>query len=131
MGVGSDGGVKPCILLIEDDEAFAYAASMVLERAGFEVVVTSDFRTALPVLESKRALDLLLTDVMIEGVNGVALSRMARLLRPTLKIIYLTGHDSPALSREAMGEVLLKPIDNDRLIDAVRRVVFGVAPVPE
>jgi CheY-like chemotaxis protein len=118
---------KGRILLIEDDEVFAYAAAAVLERAGFEVTVTHDYRTALPVLESDRPLDLLLTDVVIAGVNGLALSRMARMSRPKIKILYLTGTDNPAVLREAMGEVLRKPIDNDRLVAVVERLV-GAAP---
>jgi DNA-binding NtrC family response regulator len=129
MSEGPDDGRQPCILMIEDDEAYSYAASLVLMEAGFRVLQAQDFRTALPILEGDEDIDLLLTDVVMAGVNGVALSRMARLARPQLKILYLTGHDSPALAREALGEVLHKPITNDRLIDAVRRSL-DLAPVP-
>jgi CheY-like chemotaxis protein len=114
------------ILLVDDDPAFGRASSEVLRDAGFEVYCAEDFRLALEVLEGDQPVDLLLTDiVMPQRVNGLALARMARMRRPGLKIIYLTGYDLPGAEREALGSVLRKPIEYDALIAEVERGIAG------
>ena len=83
-----------------------------------------DHRLALEDLESARPVDLLITDiVMPDRVHGVALSRMARMRRPELKVIYLTAYDIPGVEDDAIGPVLRKPVDEDRLVAEVRSVL--------
>jgi hypothetical protein len=60
---------------------------------------------------------------MPDRVNGIALSRMARMRRPELKVIYLTAYDIPGIEDEAIGTVLRKPIDDEHLITEARRVL--------
>jgi CheY-like chemotaxis protein len=113
---------KGHILLVEDDKPFGEALGQLLRRAGFDVALASDFRTALEVLESERPVDLLLTDIVMPGsVNGIALSRMARLRRRDLKVVYLTGYDVPGAETEASGPILQKPIDDADLISEIER----------
>jgi CheY-like chemotaxis protein len=112
------------ILVVDDDQVCGDATARVLRASGFEVCLAPDFRLALEDLESTRPLDLLITDiVMPERVNGVALSRMARMRRPELKVIYLTGYDIPGIEDEASGPVLRKPIDDEHLLAEVRRLL--------
>jgi len=122
--LGRTAGAVARILLVDDDPAFGDAIARVLRAVGFEVFVASDHRLALEDLESTRPIDLLITDiVMPERVNGIALSRMARMRRPGLKIIYLTAYDIPGIEDEANGPVLRKPIDDDRLVAEVRHAL--------
>jgi hypothetical protein len=60
---------------------------------------------------------------MPDRVNGVALSRMARMRRAELKVIYLTAYDIPGVEDDTIGPVLRKPIDEDRLAAEVRCVL--------
>jgi CheY-like chemotaxis protein len=114
----------PRILLVDDDLAFGDAIARVLRAARFEVFQAADHRLALEDLESTRPIDLLITDiVMPERVNGVALSRMARIRRPGLKVIYLTAYDIPGVEDEVIGPILRKPIDDEDLLAEVRRVL--------
>jgi CheY-like chemotaxis protein len=114
----------PRILLVDDDLAFCDATARVLRAAHFEVFQAADHRLALEDLESTRPIDLLITDiVMPERVNGVALSRMARIRRPGLKVIYITSYDIPGVEDEVIGPVLRKPIDDEHLLAEVRRVL--------
>ena len=114
----------PRILVVDDDAAFGDSTARVLRAAGFEVFLAPDHRLALEDLESTRPIDLLITDiVMPDRVNGIALSRMARMRRPELKVIYLTAYDIPGVEDEAAGPVLRKPIDEDRLVAEVRRLL--------
>ena len=71
-------------------------------------------------LKAEQPIDLLLVDiVMPDSVNGIALSRMARLRRRELKVIYLTGYSIPGVEREALGPILRKPVDNQVLIEEI------------
>ena len=112
------------ILVVDDDPAFSDAAARVLRAVGFEVFLAPDHRLALEDLESTRPIDLLITDiVMPDRVNGIALSRMAQMRRPGIKVIYLTAYDIPGVEDEANGPVLRKPIDDEHLIAEVRRAL--------
>lgn len=112
------------ILLVDDDKTFRDATGQLLRRAGFEITVASDFRVALEVLEAEGRIDLLITDiVMPASVNGIALSRMARLRRRELKVMYLTGYNIPGIENEALGPILRKPIDDQRLVSEIERLL--------
>jgi CheY-like chemotaxis protein len=118
---------KAHILLVEDDAAFGESISQILRRAGFDVSLAADFRLALQVLEAEQPVDLLLSDIVMPGsVNGIALSRMARLRRRDLKVVYLTGYNIPGIENEALGPILRKPIDEAVLVSEVERVLATV-----
>lgn len=115
---------KGHILLVEDDAACSEAYCKLLRGAGFQVTAATDFRLALEVLEAEGSVDLLLSDIVMPGsVNGLALSRMARMRRKTLKVLYVTGYSIPGVEREALGPILLKPIDDERLVSEVERAL--------
>ena len=108
------------ILIVEDDSACREALGQVLQREGYGVSLTADFREALEILDSDQQVDLMVADiVMPDRVNGIALSRMARLRRRDLKVIYITGYHIPGADREALGPILRKPVDDKALIDEV------------
>src|SRR5215831_11872879 len=99
----SRGAGKGYILVVEDDQTFGNTLSRLLRHEGYGVTFAPNFQDALEVLETDQPLDLLLVDiVMPEGVNGIALARMARLRRRDLKVLYLTGYSIPGVEREAL-----------------------------
>jgi len=113
---------KGYILVVDDDQTFGETLCQVLRGEGYNVARAAEFRAALEILEGEEPIDLLLVDiVMPDSVNGIALSRMARLRRRGIKVIYLTGYSIPGAEREALGPILHKPVDNQVLIDEVRR----------
>jgi DNA-binding NtrC family response regulator len=94
----------------------------VLKGAGFDVLAVPDYLPALKHLDSNERIDVLLTDiVMPDRVNGFALSRMARMRRPGLGVVYFTAHDIPDAEDEALGQILRKPFDSDQLLRAIRQ----------
>jgi DNA-binding NtrC family response regulator len=116
------------ILVVEDDEACVEAYGKVLRGAGYKVSLARDFRLALEILEAAQPLDLLLVDIVMPGsVNGVALSRMARMRRKNLKVLYVTGYHIPGVSQEALGPILLKPLDDERLLHEVSSILADTA----
>jgi CheY-like chemotaxis protein len=123
-GTASQGPAagKGHILVVDDDRIFGEALCQVLRAAGHAATLATEFRTALEILEAERPLDILLVDiVMPDSVNGIALSRMARLRRRELKVIYLTGYSIPGADHEALGPILRKPIDNQELLEEIGR----------
>jgi CheY-like chemotaxis protein len=112
------------ILLVEDDEAGRISTAGLLRRAGYTVHLAPDYRLALSLLESEQSIDLMVTDiVMPDRVNGLALARMARLRRPGIKLLYITGYDIPGLATEALGPLVRKPFADEELLSAVRQLL--------
>ena len=112
------------VLVVEDDTACGAAYASVLRKAGYKVSLAPDFRMALHILEAEAPLDLLLSDIVMPGgVNGLALSRMARLRRRDVKVLYVTGYDVPCAEMEALGPILRKPLMNERLLSEVERLL--------
>lgn len=115
----------PCrVLCVDDDEATLYAMSRSLGEAGFEVCTAGNYFDALDVLDRpEEAIDVLVTDIVLNLGNGFALARIARRHRPELKSVYVTAFDMPTV--EAVGPVLRKPVPAADLVDAVRAVLAG------
>jgi hypothetical protein len=115
----------PCrVLCVDDDEATLYAMSRTLGEAGFEVRTAGNYFDALDVLDhSQEAIDVLVTDIVLNLGNGFALARIARRHRPELKTVYVTAFDMPTV--EAVGPVLRKPVAADDLVSAARAVLAG------
>jgi len=110
------------ILLVEDDPVFAYVVTRSLSADGHDVVVCQDPIKALVELESDRPVDILVTDVRLPvGMpHGFSLGRMAKLRRPALPVIFMTGFpDILRHERTPPGPVMVKPIAPDALIAAV------------
>jgi DNA-binding NtrC family response regulator len=112
------------ILFVDDDAPLRYAMAKALIAEGFEVVSEGEFGPVLVYLESKEPLDLLITDVVMpDGINGLALARMAKARRKDLKVIYVTAFDVPDSERDADMIILRKPISHDELMGAVKGVL--------
>jgi DNA-binding NtrC family response regulator len=115
---------KKHVLLVDDDPSLGEALGACLRRAGFDVSLATDFRVALDVLDAGRRVDLLLTDlVMPASVNGIALSRMARMRHSGIKVLYMTGYDIPGAEQQALGPILKKPVDDSLLVSEVERAL--------
>jgi DNA-binding NtrC family response regulator len=75
-------------------------------------------------------IDLLLTDVVMPVMQGPAVAREVRKLRPDVKLLYMSGHALPVLEAERMlGTKFLlveKPFDRKTLLKSVRRVLDNV-----
>jgi DNA-binding response OmpR family regulator len=110
------------IVLVEDDEAFAYAAEKALREAGFAVFAASGSMAGMDLVEAEKP-DLLLIDVRLPKgePHGLALGRIARYRYPRMPVMYVTAYpDLVEQEGDAPGRVLSKPIDLDRLVSEVR-----------
>ena len=86
----------PRILLAEDDESLRGFLARALERAGYEVTACADGEEAVAVLEEDW--DLLLTDIVMPGIDGIEVARQAAARHPGLRIMFITGFAAVALA---------------------------------
>lgn len=112
------------VLVVEDEPAVRNLAKTMLRRLGYEVISAENGPCAIRLLEATNV-DLMLTDVDLPGgVNGVSLAHEARLLRPDLAVLLMSGHPDKALDlvRDA-GEhykLVAKPFESAELGEMIR-----------
>ena len=102
-------GQGETILIVEDDATVRLILSDVLEELGYNLVLASDARSAIPILQSDRQIDLMVSDVVLPHINGRKLAEIARASRPDLKILFVTGYSEHATFR---GEFVEPGMDN-------------------
>jgi CheY-like chemotaxis protein len=116
------------ILLVEDDEAVRSVARRALVRFGYHVLSASRGPEALEVAAShKGTIDLLLTDIMMPGMNGVEVAAAVSRLRPGLLVFFMSGYADQDLVRQGLLEpgthFLQKPFTPQELAERIRRIL--------
>jgi two-component system cell cycle response regulator CpdR len=113
------------ILLAEDDDSLRGFLARALERAGYEVVSCPDGETAVDALDQH--FHVLLTDIVMPGIDGIEVARQAAARQPHLRIMFITGFAAVALSagdRAPPGaKVLSKPVHLREIVAEVERMV--------
>ncbi len=116
------------ILLTEDDNSLRHFLARSLEIAGHEVLAFGDGEDALPVLNAG-PFDILITDIVMPRLGGLELAQIAKEVRPSLPIIYITGFAAIASEAETdegdLSQLLSKPFHLNSLVEAVDRALFS------
>jgi CheY-like chemotaxis protein len=115
--------MAPTILTVDDDTEVREFANAVLADAGYRVLAAVSAEQALRLLDDENQIDLLLTDVVMPGLNGLDLARHALARRPAMKVLYVSGfwaHIANSLDRD---DLLSKPYRAAELVDRVRRAL--------
>ncbi len=121
------------VLVVDDEPAVRRFAARVLEEEGYAVEEAIDGADALARLRDEhRAVDVVVSDVVMPRLNGVELLRELTSLRPALPVILMSGFATVQL--EGMGipapcGVLPKPFSSERLLEEVRRCLTGADPM--
>ena len=121
------------ILVVEDDADLRAYVSELLRDLNYRVVAAPSAQAALTILlQEEPKVDLLLTDVVMPGINGRELGRRARQIRPGIKILYMTGYSRNAVVHQGRldegVELLEKPISQAKLALRVRELLDRVDP---
>lgn len=113
------------VLVVEDDQAMMSATSRVLTRLGYSVLTALNAEAALRQLQAHEGeLHLLLTDMVLPGMDGLTLAREVTKRRPDIKLIYMSGYSEDALRmRDTSVPLLEKPFTFDGLAGLVRKVL--------
>ncbi|MFP5404423.1 MAG: sigma 54-interacting transcriptional regulator [Gammaproteobacteria bacterium] len=124
---------KPCILVVDDDAALRELITLRLEANGFKVEAADSGEAALAQLAVSRP-DAVLTDMQMDGMDGMALFKAIRARDPALPVIVLTAHgtipDAVAATQQGLFGYLTKPYDAATLVDVLKRAtrLAGSAP---
>jgi two-component system response regulator GlrR len=130
------------VLLVDDDESMGELLEARLRTRGFAVSVALSPSRALELVE-RDAFDLVVTDLMMQEMNGLELCERLAKMRPGLPVVLLTGHGTfeaaVAALRLRAYDFLTKPVDVDLLVDVAQRAVGrgprtrrrAGAPLPE
>ncbi|AKQ41927.1 response regulator receiver domain protein (CheY-like) [Aurantiacibacter atlanticus] len=117
------------ILLAEDDTAMRTYLKRALENAGFSVMAVGSGLDAMPLLETE-IYDLLLSDIVMPGMDGIELAQRCNELSPSTKVMFITGFAAVALraNREAPhAKMLSKPFHLKDLVLEVERMFEDAA----
>jgi len=110
------------VLLADDDSSGRMVFRRVLEYEGYRVIEAGDGQAALDVLRSE-PIDLLLTDVVMPGMDGIELLERARQLQPHVRAIVMTGNKTNetviGAFRNQACDFLSKPFHIEELLEAV------------
>ncbi len=108
------------VLFVEDDPAVRSLMREVLHAHGFVAFTAADPYEALCVL-MEHHVDLLLTDIVMPGMSGFELAQQAKLIRPDLRVLYMTGYAQQAAGRDGPrhGKLLEKPVRPAALIEEI------------
>jgi two-component system cell cycle response regulator CpdR len=114
------------ILLAEDDDSLRGFLTRALEKAGYQVRSCPDGETAIEAL-ADGPYDLLLTDIVMPGVDGIEVAREAASRTPAVRIMFITGFAAVALSagsRAPQGaKILSKPVHLREIVSEVERMI--------
>src|SRR5512138_362057 len=118
------------ILVVDDEKFFQDLFKDVLASAGHAARTAASAEEALARLGEEQ-FDLLLTDIVMPGLDGIALVREAKRRDPDLEAVAITGHEDVRLAVQAMkagcADFLTKPVDRDELLRVADRVLGRVS----
>jgi CheY-like chemotaxis protein len=116
------------ILLVEDEAAVRGLTSRILEKQGYRVIAAQHGREAMDIASREEGhIDLVLTDVVMPGMNGRGLVERLTGIRPGIKSLYMSGYTDDDIIRRGFIEpsksFLQKPFTSDGLLQTVRKVL--------
>jgi two-component system, response regulator PdtaR len=112
----------PMVLIVEDELLVRLGAVQMIEDAGFEVIEAANADEAIRILESRRDIRVVFTDVQMPGsMDGLKLAHAVRNRWPPIKIIVTSGRTMPTeLDLPEGGHFLAKPYNPTQIGDALR-----------
>jgi PAS domain S-box-containing protein len=120
-------GAGETVMVVEDDPSVRLIVLEVLEELGYTAIEAIDARHAIPILQSSRRIDLLVSDVGLPGMNGRQLAEVARETRPDLRVLFITGYAENAAVRGGFldqgMDMMTKPFAIDALATKIREML--------
>lgn len=132
--VGADGVPllqgRETVLLAEDEDQVRDVTKVILEMNGYKVLEASSGEEALRIFKSyPDQIHLIMTDVVMSQMSGRELARTFEALRPSIKVLYMSGYTDDAIVRHGLLDheiaFLQKPFTPDTLMRKLREVLDG------
>jgi DNA-binding NtrC family response regulator len=112
------------ILLVDDDVLILQTIGAALEKEGYDIKTAESGENALELLK-KRHFDLVITDLVMDMIDGITLLKKAKELIPEIKVIILTAYGSITSTIDALrlgaDDFLLKPCEPEEIFFRVRK----------
>jgi CheY-like chemotaxis protein len=126
----AQSGVGGTVLVVDDESSVRTLIDDVLVELGYHVLQAEHGATGLRILESNDRVDLLVTDVGLPGgMNGRQLADAARVSRPSLKVLFITGYAESAVMGAGCLKpgmhILTKPFSLETLGARIREIIEG------
>jgi PAS domain S-box-containing protein len=122
------------ILVVEDEANLRYLARQFLEKQGYRVIEAADGAVAMQIaVAHEGVIHLLLTDVIMPGMNGRELAQRISEIRPNVKVLYMSGYTENVVGHNGMldaGVRLLQKPFNLRDLKSKVREVLDASPTP-
>jgi DNA-binding NtrC family response regulator len=116
-------GIKATVLLIDDEEAFTAALEKRLSARGLRVLTVQSGEDGLAALDGEPTVDVVLLDVKMPGMDGIATLKEIRKAHPLVEVIMLTGHATVESAIDGMKfgayDYLMKPCEIEELLTKV------------
>ncbi len=117
-------GLGETVLLVDDDAEVRESIRHVLDFAGYKVIEASDGLEALEIFKERmNEIDLVITDLIMPRKNGRALYDDIKALKPSQRVVFITGHTAESLYREYLpedGVILFKPVLPSEFLRKIR-----------
>jgi CheY-like chemotaxis protein len=116
------------ILFVDDDDLVRAPLAALLKLHGVHVLAATSAIEAMSILGRERV-DVLFTDIVMPGQDGIELANQAKKLQPHLRIMFATGYFSRAAAAERLGKLLFKPLRAEE-VEAALKDVLADASLP-
>jgi len=117
---------RQTLLVVDDDQEMANRLQRILKKEGYDALTAYSGREALDIV-LKNKIEVVITDIMMEDMNGIELIIEARKLYSDLECIVITGHKDNELAVKSLRagaiDYLTKPLDLDELTLSVERAI--------
>ncbi|TKB74294.1 MAG: response regulator [Nitrospira sp.] len=120
----------PCegrVLVVDDEEQIRKVVGMTLKKAGYDVQEAEDGKRAIEVLnegENPLMVDVIICDIRMPKISGTEAIAYFRSQYPSTPVVVLTGYPdvqlATSLLKGGVAEYLVKPVDRDKLLGAVK-----------
>jgi CheY-like chemotaxis protein len=123
------------VLVVEDEPGVRSFASQVLSQAGYRVLEAADGEQAMAIASAPgESIAVLLTDVVMPGINGRVLSERVRALHPGLAVLYMSGYTDDMVVHAGIvpgqANFIQKPFTPEGLLTRVRSALAPLTPHP-
>ena len=128
---GHRAAANEIVLVVEDEAVVRLLIVEVLNDLGYQPLETADSAAALRILQSSQRVDLLVSDIGLPGLNGRQLADAARVERPALKVLFVTGYAEDAARSSFLDsgmEIITKPFTMEVLASKILAMIEG-API--
>jgi len=131
LGLAKTATTHSRILVVDDEALVREVLAEQLEDSGYSVLVAANGTEALALLAAGEAVDALVTDLSMPGMDGLAVIRAAQERRPGLPAVLLTGYAGDGAALAVGGAIsgafslLRKPVTGVQLVDRVRALLVA------